>query len=202
MRFAFIPVSILLFAGIASAANLNPKKLTKLQPMQAFQLAGPHFQDEVTIRNKEYIRHTILPGPYVSAYKDSAGTYYLGGDDCMEFSVHRTETGADVETLKFFYDCGFYLPDDTSQDVRLFFVTGTLGRGNPQAPQLTPHTTLNRAQAAMVSGVPAPAAHAGAALGGVLVNAMIRASQGKFRFIRPAGPGKPFDRSSLTEMPL
>lgn len=200
MRFAFLPVVLVVFASAASAANLNPKKLARARSAQTLQLEGGYFQDEITIRNKEYVRHTIRPGPYVAAYEDTAGTYYLGGDDCMEFSVHRTETGADVEKMTFFYDCGFYLPHDTSRGVRLFYITGTLGPGNPQAPQLNPQTTIDGAHAAMGAGVPATESHAGAAIGGMLVNAMIRAGQGKFRFIKPSGLEKPFDRSSLTAM--
>ena len=105
----------------AVAKHVYPKSLTPVDHGATFSLA------ENYVVSEKAATFTLAAGTYVQRYEDRKSIYLIGDSQCVEMSVVPPKNPA--AAWKDRWDCGIYLPKDSSVGATFFFI-----RKTPEAP--------------------------------------------------------------------
>jgi hypothetical protein len=105
----------------AVAKHVYPKSLTPVDHGATFSLA------ENYVVSEKAATFTLSAGTYVQRYEDRKAIYLIGDSQCVEMSVVPPRNPA--AAWKDRWDCGIYLPKNSSVGATFFFI-----RRTPETP--------------------------------------------------------------------
>ncbi|MGQ0799437.1 MAG: hypothetical protein ACT4NL_04900 [Pseudomarimonas sp.] len=182
--------ALLLVSTLVPAKEINPKRLDVIEGGAIYELTEPFVYQTNFYRS--IASYTLVPGNYVEGFRARDGIYLVGGVDSVQI---RLETPGEAESAASitYTEGGVFLPNDTNASPRMYFVRHSAPRieylrngvvhstRNAQATASSVSPNSQIAETA-VPGASPVVAGIGTGIAYGLVNAMIRAGEGKFLF--------------------